>query len=236
MVTPTAETATVKQSSPPTPGNWKVRGEFHSLLRSLPWPAVHPADKQLSAIGFTSCVAGEGVTTFALQTALAAAAGGAHQIVVVDANLERPRIDKTLGLAAQHGLADILTGRCIAADAIEPTGYTNLSAIAAGTVDHDPATIFGLPNRMHELVEVLVHGFDLVIFDLPPIAQSSVALPLLSPLDGVVMIVESERVPWQTARQARQKLSRAGVNLLGAVINKQRNYAPHLFSKLAFSS
>lgn len=235
MITRQASQATVAQSTPPVPGPWKVRQEFHSLLRSLPWPAAHPADKQLSAIGFTSCLPREGVTTFTVQTALAAAASGAHQILVVDANLARPRIDKALELSAAEGLADILAGGCIAADAVQQTKYANLSAITAGKIDQDPATLFGLPYRMHNLVEVLTDGFDLVIFDLPPMAPSNIAMPLLSPLDGLVMIVEAEKVPWQTARQVRERMSRANVNLLGAVVNKKRNYLPRLFSKPGFA-
>jgi protein-tyrosine kinase len=236
MITREAIATTVAPSSPPIPGQWKVGEEYHSLLRSLPWPAANPADIQLSAIGFTSCLPREGVTTFALQSALAAAASGVHQILVVDANLSRPRIGKALGLSGQQGLADILAGGCNAADAIQQTKYTNLSALTVGSAEQDPATLFGIPERAHQLVEVLSHGFDLVIFDLPPIAKSSVVMPLLSQLDGLVMIVESEKIPWQTARQARQRLARADVNLLGAVVNKKRNDLPRLLSRLLFSS
>lgn len=236
MITREKSAKPISQSTPPIPGNWKVREEFHSLLRSLPWPANDPAQQQLSTIGFTSCLPREGVTTFAVQTALAAASSGAHQVLVVDANLRRPRLAKQLSVTNEQGLADILTGTCITADAIQETRYTNLSVLTAGKVDRDPATLFGLTYRIHDLIEVLSHGFDLVIFDLPSLAGSSAALPLMSPLDGLVMVVQSEKVPWPTAQEVREKLARADIDLLGAVVNKHRTHLPRLVSKLLFSS
>jgi len=232
----TAAATSVAPASPPQPGRWKVRQEFHSLLRSLPWPAANPADRQLATIGFTSCLPREGVTTFAMQTALAAASSGAHQILVVDANLIRPGVSKAAGISNEQGFANVLAGTCNPADAIQETKYDNLSVLTSGKLNCDPAALFGLPYRLHNLIEVLTDGFDLVIFDLPSIAKSNIAMPLLSPLDGVLMIVEHEKVPWQQAREVQEKLERAHVHLLGAVVNKKRTHLPRIFSKLVFSS
>jgi Mrp family chromosome partitioning ATPase len=232
MITRESGAPSVAQSRPPKLVRGKARDEFHSLLRSLPWPAASPADRQLSAIGFTSCLPGEGVTTFALQTALAAASAGVHKILLVDANLNRPALEAAVGLSKGQGLAEILSGQCNATDVIQETRYSNLSMLSAGKVDQDAATLYGLPYRLQNLVEVLTHGFDLVIFDMPAIGESSVSMPLLSPLDGVVMIVESERVQWQMARLVKNRLDRANVNLIGAVVNKKRDYVPALISRI----
>ena len=206
--------------------------EYHSLLRSLPWPAVVPSTRQLQTVGFTSCLQGEGVSTIALQTALAAASIGEHRVLLLDGNLYRPSVHETFSLPQHDGLADVLADRCSASDVIKGTRYRDLYAITSGCTDREPATLFGASHRLQYLITELKEQFDLVVVDVSPVGNSSVAFPLLSLLDSVVMVIEFGRVDWGLAQKAKQRLDRAGIRLLGSVINKHRSFVPRILSRL----
>jgi protein-tyrosine kinase len=230
MITREAVPSTLTESKVTQLLRSKSEEEYHSLLRSLPWPAVLPATTQLQTVGFTSCLSGEGVSTFAVQTALAAAAIGGHRVLVVDGNLYRPTVHKTFELPDRIGLSEILTDQCTVAEVIKSTRFRDLYAITAGKLDQETATLFGATQRLQYLVEELTERFDLVIVDVSEIGKSSVPFPLLSLLDSVVMVVEYGRVELGMAQQAKQRLDRAGIKLLGSVLNKHRSYIPRFLS------
>ena len=206
--------------------------EYHSLLRSLPWPAVGATTRQLQSVGFTSCLQREGVSTFAVQTAFAAASIGGYRVLIVDANLYRPTVHETFALPQPDGLADLLSDRCNVGEVIKNTRYRDLYAITSGHTENDPATLFGASQRLQYFLQELKDQFDLIIVDVSPVGKSSVAFPLLSLLDSVVMVVEFGRVEWDVAQHAKQRLDRAGIKLLGSVLNKHRTFTPRLLSRL----
>ena len=198
---------------------------FHSLLRSLGWP-LSPVADDLTLLGFTSCLAGEGVTTLAMQTAVAAAEAGEAKVLIVDAHVAKPSVHLSLSVAQDPGLVDLLSrdidpGACIRDSRIE-----NVWVLPAGKCMANPAGVYGAVGRIDELAGMLRRCFDLVVFDLPPVADSDAAIPLLAMLDGVVLVVESERVRGETADRVVRKLERAGVALKGVALNKHQNHLP----------
>jgi Mrp family chromosome partitioning ATPase len=63
--------------------------------------------------------------------------------------------------------------------------------------------------------------FRLVVMDLPPPTEAGLALSLAAALDGVVLVVEADRTPWDAARRAKAVLVQSRANVLGVVLNKQ---------------
>jgi Mrp family chromosome partitioning ATPase len=173
-------------------------------------------------VGLTSCYAGEGVTTFAWQLALTAASDG-RKVLLADANFEAASLHEVFGMDLRPGLTEWLQGgRSTAREVAVPNGSLMLltagSALAAGCGSY--------VERMREFLRHTADNFDYVFLDLPPLSGPADALPLSELLDGVLLVVQAERVRWPVAKRFVTQLVRSGAKPLGAVLNKRRQYIP----------
>lgn len=185
------------------------------------------------AVGMTSCLSGEGVSTVAAQTAVAAARHLQLRTVLIDCNLARPALQRTFGISLCPGLRDALEHEIPLADVVRPTGIESLSVVTAGTNRKDASAVFALP-KMAQFVAELRTEFDFLLFDLPTLNQGR-SLRIGKILDGVLLVVEAERVQWQVAQRATTSLKSDGANLLGAVLNKRRRHLPLWMGRMAES-
>jgi Mrp family chromosome partitioning ATPase len=211
--------------------------EPYRLLLSQPGlaPSAPPAGGLSSApqagtpcgrtLGLTSSASGEGVSTVAAQLAVAAARFGMGRVLLVDANLARPAAHRAFGLDPGPGLAELLLEGQARADVLQPAGIEHLAVLTAGR----------LGGRLAQAQEALVQGailealkaeFDLVMFDLPASRAGPFTARLAARLDAVLLVVEAEKAPHETVQREKELLARAGAPLLGAVLNKRRQYLP----------
>jgi len=202
-----------------------VAEPYRALLRGL-LAATGLGAGRLRTFGLTSCHGGEGVTTVAAQLALAAASSSDLQVLLVDANVGRPALHRVFHADREPGLADALSDSARPEAAVQASPEANLALLTAGRAQAGSAWLYdrlGSP----EAIQALSAGFDLVIFDLPAVGQDSSALSIAGFLDGIVLVVEAERVRWLVAQRAKEMLHRAGANVLGAVLNKRQSYIPN---------
>jgi Mrp family chromosome partitioning ATPase len=169
----------------------------------------------------TSCLPGEGVTTVVAETAVAAAKQLQLRTLLVDCHFARPAVHRTFGIGLCPGLRDALDHEMSLSEVVRPSGIELLSIVTAGTVQNDVNAAL-LSAKMGFLVTELRSEFDLLLFDLPTLNQGRPAR-VGTLLDGVLLIVEAERVQWQVAQRATISLRSDGVRLLGAILNKRRN-------------
>ena len=210
-----------------SPGHRHGRGfpdeaqkHYRALLQRLDLPGGDATGRPRT-LGIAGCTGGEGVSTVAAQLAAAAAADD-HQVLLVDANLASPSLQKTFTVDLEPGLAESLFDGRRLAEAVQPTPVANLSVLAAGNPGHNPTPSFQL-TRAAELVAQLPRHFDLTVFDLPPV-QSSSAIRTAAQLDGVLLVLEAGRTDWETARRTAELLTRAGTHVLGVVLNKRSEH------------
>lgn len=196
---------------------------FHSLLRNLGWPGNGPT-KRLRSIGLTSCYSDEGVSTIAIHTATAAADSADHSVLLVDANIPGAKVHEILGLPLSPGLGEAMSDGGPHNITVRPTRRRNLFVLTAGV--GAGARVYEAADRFAALLGVLKRKFDLVLFDMPAASEAPSALHLFRQFDGVVLVVEDERVREVAARRATEKLKRAGANLLGVVLNKRNKHIP----------
>ncbi len=85
--------------------------------------------------------------------------------------------------------------------------------------------IFSSPH-ISSFMKLLENRFDIILLDAPSLAVSSDGIASARQVDGVVLIVEAEKTRWPVAANAKDKIQKAGGDILGIVLNKQRHYIP----------
>jgi succinoglycan biosynthesis transport protein ExoP len=196
----------------------EVQHHYRALLRRIGWPSAD-AVGGLQTIGVTSCLSGEGVTTVATQLAATAAAIQKRPVLLVDANILRPATPRVFQLRPAAGLADAVAAGSLDAVEFQHPPVTNLSVLSAGSLSEEPEHVFDSP-ALAGLIDELKSQFELVVFDLPAMQPQHAPLRLAQLLDGLLLVVQSHRVNWQTARHVRDLLVNANVSMLGTVLNR----------------
>lgn len=187
------------------------------VLRGISWPE-HKGGVGIRSLGITSCLPGEGVSTIAAHLAAAAAAYRRGPVGLVDCNFSRPAAHRMLQVPLAPGMIECLLASECPASVIRPTKISELFVISAGEVAGSPAQALGslaLPGLVKQLADALA----LCVFDLPPAGQPGSLTKLAGLLDGVVLVVQSERVTREAARRTQQLLQRAGVRVIGSILN-----------------
>jgi polysaccharide biosynthesis transport protein len=196
---------------------------YRGLRSSISFSAV---DGPLTTLAVTSARAREGKSTTAANLALAMAMDG-RRVILVDADLRRPSLDKLLGIRPSPGLTDVLTGRCTLEEALQPLSDPEshrdegVRVLASGPIPPNPAEVLNTAG-MESIIRQLREKADLVIFDTPPCVPITDAQVLGAKLDGVLFVAEIGQTQKGEARRARELLGQAHIRVLGVVFNKIR--------------
>ena len=173
--------------------------------------------KNGNLIMMTSSVAGEGKSFCAVNLAMSIAMEMDHTVLLVDADVSRPIIPKILGLGEDKGLLDVvLDDKLDLTEVLIRTSIEKLSILTAGT-PHPNANELLASQSMGILLKELAHRYEdrIIIFDSPPLLQTSEARVLAAQMGQIVLVVEAEETTQQTVRETlRQIESCEIVNLL----------------------
>lgn len=196
-------------------GGGSLGEAFRTLRTNLRFSHV---DLPRRVVLVTSTGPEEGKSTVVSNLGASLAQSG-RRTLVIDTDLRRPSLHRTLGAPRSRGLADILAGDASPEDAIRGTRIGGLDVLPCGTVPANPAELIE-SARLQELLASLRARYEYVILDSPP-AGGLVDASLLSSLaDGVLFVIEPERFDWRAIRGALRQLERAGARVYGAVLNK----------------
>jgi succinoglycan biosynthesis transport protein ExoP len=181
---------------------------------------------------FTSAVPEEGKSTVVRNLALAYAHAGSR-VAVVEADMRRPTLARLFGLDGSIGLAEVLLGKARTDEALQDVGQppslavngngnghgsSRLQVMIAGSTIVEPTSVL-TADRLRPLIARLLVSHDVILFDSPPVLPVSDALPLLSVVDGTVLVARSGVTTWDAAARLQRTLSRVeGVNILGTVV------------------
>lgn len=192
-----------------------VFGEaFRSIRTSLVFSNGTSAGR---VILVTSAQPLEGKTTTACNMAFALAIGG-ERVLLIDADLRRPGVTRTLGLEASIGLSHLLTGQATPREAIHKMETPNLWVMPSGRIPPNPSELLA-SDQMKTLLNTNNGWFDWIIVDTPPVLAVTDAV-LLAPLtSGVAFIVGSEMTPRRHVRRALDTVMTGQPRLLGVVLN-----------------
>ena len=167
----------------------------------------------------TSAMSGEGKTTTALSLAIQFAQAG-KRTLLIEADLRKPSLHRTLNLDNQVGLTNYLAGgEAQPVDIAKPTHISNLFVIPSGPLPPNPVDLLS-SARMVELLSLAAGKFDQVILDSPPLLGLADALIIGNLCEGTLLTVEMGSTPRGYALGALKRLRGARVHVLGAILTK----------------
>ena len=168
----------------------------------------------------TSSLPGEGKTTTAVNTAISLAQTGAS-VVIIDADMRRPRLKSIFGLEGTLGLSSILSSDVAEGDLlamIVTDEQTGLNILTSGPIPPNPAELLGSP-QMRNLLSSLQNKFSHVIVDSPPVSSFTDGVLIASMVDGVLLVVHGGKSSRHVVRRSRQLLQDVGAKIFGVVLN-----------------
>jgi len=199
----------VPASNPQSPISEAYRAFRTALLLSS---ADHP-----KIIAITSSLPREGKTTTAVNLATVLAQLGGP-VLIVDADLRKPRLQKVFGLTRDTGLVNFLVGSHPIDECLFKSSVPNLAVMPSGPIPPNPSELLG-SARMTELIALLRDRFSYVILDTPPLIAVTDALVLATNSDGVVLTVHGGETPRELVQRAAERLKQPSITVLGALLN-----------------
>ncbi len=176
------------------------------------------SDQPIRSIVISSASPAEGKSTIAFHLAQTASAMG-QRVLLVDADLRRPRIHSLSNLNNLWGLSSIISGSMPVETAIrQMPSMSELSVITAGPIPPDPTKLLS-SQKMKQLITDFHSSFDLVIYDAPPLVGLADASLLASHTDGIVLVARMHKTDRSMLAQALDSLKMTRSNILGMVLN-----------------
>lgn len=164
----------------------------------------------------TSPNPGDGKSTVAANLAIALAKTGSR-VILVDADLHRPRLDILFRLDPKQGLSDMLTSNRKRLPLL-PTDHQNLRILTSGEPTGDASEILSSP-RLGNFLDTLTAASDLVIIDCPPILTLADASYLTPLVDGVLLVINSGVTERKATVEAMALLRMVKIKYMGVVLN-----------------
>jgi len=196
-------------------------------------------DRDLRTVVIASAAPGDGKTTIARHLAEAAARLGSR-VLLLEVDLRHPTLAQQLDIQSGPGLVDVLIGAVPVGEATQrvdlevPPGEwvkgRTLDVVAAGNVlPPNPAELIE-SHAMGAVLEQAKSVYDLIVIDTPTLTAVSDAFPLLTKVDGVVIVGRIGRSRRDAAERLHQILASSGAPLLGVIANGSKSGGPGAYA------
>ena len=187
---------------------------FRNLRSSI---SMAGFDKPVSCVAITSALPGEGKTTTSICLGRIAAQAS-DRVVVIDCDLRRRQLSKTLAPDAEVGMLDVLAGQTSLDAALCSDPMTEMTILPLTHAAFTPRDVFRTA-AFRSLLETLKSRFDLVILDTAPVLAVADSRTIATLSDGVVYAAEWGRSAVGSVRLALSALDASKANLIGVVLN-----------------
>ncbi len=188
--------------------------------RSLRTALLLSTANGLKSVVVSSAIPGEGKTAISTNLAVVLSQLGKH-VLLVDADLRKPRLHEVFGVPNRVGLVNYLTGSAQESDVVVATQIPNLSFTPSGPMPPNASELLS-SERMLEFVAKAYQRFDYVVLDSPPALPVTDATVLAAMADGLVLCVGAGMVLREDARACRQRFQLAEIRVLGVALNFYR--------------
>lgn len=186
--------------------------------------AKHRGDKPANLIMITSSLPGEGKTFCAINLAMSIAMELDHTVLLVDADVARPSVLRTLGLPGQRGLMELLLDeRADMSELLLHTNIDGLTLLPAGAANPRATELLASQAMANLLKEMAGRYPDrIIIFDSPPLLLTTEAHVLAAHMGQIVVVVEAEKTSQHAVQESLRQLE--GLHNVNLVYNKTREF------------
>jgi tyrosine-protein kinase Etk/Wzc len=165
----------------------------------------------------TSSEPGEGKTVTAANLAVSLA-GLKQRVLLIDADLRKPRLHEMFGEQQQPGLSDVLMGKTTTRD-FRKTNVSGLWLLPAGSGSQNAANLLGSAN-FSKLIHYLQKHFDWIVLDSPPVLAVTDPCLVARVASGVLLVVDCRNTAREIASAAVERLDAVGATIVGAMLNR----------------
>lgn len=176
------------------------------------------ADEGMRVIAVTSSQPAEGKTVVAANLAIGLAEAG-ERVLLIDADMRRPRLHDAFSCRAEPGLSNLLVGNAKMSESVRSSTVPGLLLLPSGRIPPNPAELLG-SRRFRDFLASLKDQFDWVVIDSPPVLPVTDASVITTVCSGTVFVVGSDMTSRAAAEAALQQLSRVRAPIIGAVLNR----------------
>lgn len=214
----------ITMSQPRSP----VSESFRSLRTNLQFAGVA---KPLQTILVTSPSPEDGKTSVVANLANVISQNN-RKVLVIEADLRKPRIHKIFQLSNRTGLTDyFLHSQDQLTGAIKKTEMKGVFVVTSGSLPPNPSELLG-SDRMMEVVKLLGTHFNTIILDTPPLLAVTDALVLAPRVDGVILVIDPKKTKRGGVQHAIEQLKHVNANLLGVVLNNVKfKNSPYYYNR-----
>ncbi len=224
---------------------------FRRLRTNLSFVNV---DGQMRSVLVTSCLQGEGKSVTVANLAVTLALGG-KRVIVVDADLRRPRMHSYFGLANRHGVSTVVTSQSELLESLQPVklsasasgngsgplewtqasgSMSRLYVLTSGPQTPNPGEIVS-SAPLGSVIASLTDNADIVLVDSPAMLPVGDTAALADKVDGLLFLVEPDVVGRRQLAQAQEQLDKLPCRLLGVIVARRKTdadkYAGHYYHR-----
>ena len=174
-------------------------------------------DEGCKIIVITSPNQAEGKSTTCLNLAIAFAQTKA-KVLVVDADLRKPKLHKYLNLDNKPGISNILGGFATLEECIKKAPEYNLDCLLSGHIPPNPAELLISP-KMKEIFEKIKEKYDYVFIDTPPVNVVTEAIILSKAANGIIMVTRQSYTSHDAIQRALSTIQFANLKVIGFMLN-----------------
>lgn len=193
----------------------RIAEAFRGIRTSVLYSA--PAGAAIRSALVVSAGPREGKTTTSINLAIAMAQAG-HRVLLIDADLRRPRIHSSFDLGTEVGLSSLLVGEAELDAAVRESGVDRLSILPSGPIPPNPSELLG-SQGMREVLARARERFDRVLLDTPPVLAVTDACVLGPLVEGVILVVRAAHTGRDVVARGRDLLRGTQSRILGVVLN-----------------
>lgn len=182
-------------------------------------------DYRVKSIMVTSAYPSDGKTTVLSNLAVAFAQSG-KRVIVIDADMRKPRVHRVFKVSSVQGLSEVLIGDISIRDAIKVYN-DNIHILNCGRIPPNPTEMLA-SNSMERLIDELSMRYDYVLVDSPPVLPVADAQILTTLVDGTILVAASGKSEKKGVQKAYNAIKAVKGRIIGSVVTKvkrdKKNY------------
>ena len=160
----------------------------------------------------------EGKTLTAVNLAITMALND-KRVLLIDADMRKPRIHKIFGIENKFGLSNLIGGSPDVGHAMMKTQVSTLIVMPSGPVPPNPSELLG-SARLSKFIRLMREKFDVIIFDCTPLIAVTDATVLATQVDGVILVIKSGATRRAILKRGVKQLEDVQAKIIGAVLNQ----------------